>query len=110
MKFRAHEEEAMDRRSVRLGTRLWGSDEDLAGDVGVGMDPELLSLTEVCYFTPSIISPFLCRHCQYPEKQPLKIRSETLSGGSIHFVKSLVADVGCMAYSAVTGHQGLHPQ
>lgn len=50
MKFRAHEEEAMDRRSVRLGTRLWGSDEDLAGDVGVGMDPELLSLTEVCLF------------------------------------------------------------
>lgn len=56
MKFRVHEEEAMDRRSVRPRSRLWGSDEDLAGDVGVGMDPELLNLTEVCYFAPSIIS------------------------------------------------------
>lgn len=62
MKFRVHEEEAMDRRSVRLGTRLWGSDEDLAGDVGVGMNPELQSLTEVCYFVPFFplaFSPFL---------------------------------------------------
>lgn len=52
----------MDRRSVRLGTRLWGSDEDLAADVGVGMDPELLSLAEVCLFPhPSIHHfPLLC--------------------------------------------------
>lgn len=49
MKFRVHEGEAMDRRSVRPGMGLWGSDEDLAADVGVGMDPELLSLTEVCF-------------------------------------------------------------
>lgn len=36
---------------MRLGARgYWGSDEDLAGDVGMGMDPELLSLTEVCLF------------------------------------------------------------
>lgn len=113
MKFRVHEEEAMDRRSVRLGTRLWGSDEDLAGDVGVGMDPELQSLTEVCYFVhffPLLLSPFLCRHCQCPVKQPLKIRYETFSGGTIHLVKLLVADVERMAYSAVTGHLGLHPQ
>lgn len=47
----------MDRRSVRLGTRVWGSDVDLAGDVGVGMDPELLSLTEVCC-VPSYPLPF----------------------------------------------------
>lgn len=46
----------MDRRSVRLGTRVWGSDVDLAGDVGVGMDPELLSLTEVCC-VPSYLPP-----------------------------------------------------
>lgn len=56
-KFRVHEEEAMDRRSVRLGTRLWGSDEDLAADVGVGMDPELLSLAEVCFFLHPSFSP-----------------------------------------------------
>lgn len=49
MKFRVHEGGAMDRRSVRPGRELWGSDEDLAADVGVGMDPELLSLTEVCF-------------------------------------------------------------
>lgn len=49
LKFRVHEGEAMDRRSVRRGMGLWGSDEDLAADVGVGMDPELLSLTEVCF-------------------------------------------------------------
>lgn len=48
----------MDRRSIRLGTRLWGSDEDLAADVGVGMDPELLSLTEVCFYLHRF--PLLC--------------------------------------------------
>lgn len=53
-KFRqpSHEEGEIERsrRTVRLGTRVWGSDLELAGDVGMGMgmDPELRSLAEVC--------------------------------------------------------------
>ncbi|KAH8151399.1 uncharacterized protein LAJ45_04602 [Morchella importuna] len=45
-KFRAPSdgEDAMDRRSVMLGNLYWGSDEDLARDVGMGIDADMLSL------------------------------------------------------------------
>lgn len=37
----------MDRRSVMLGNLYWGSDEDLARDVGMGIDADMLSLAGV---------------------------------------------------------------
>jgi hypothetical protein len=77
-KFRAPSdgEDAMDRRSVMLGNLYWGSDEDLARDVGMGIDADLLSLAEVH-------PPFPCIHdCGADVKtEELKVVGVPVAGG-----------------------------
>lgn len=49
----------MDRRSVMLGNLYWGSDEDLARDVGMGIDADMLSLAGV-HSPPPLSSLYMC--------------------------------------------------
>lgn len=39
----------LDRTSVRPGMGLWGSDEEIARDSGIGMSPELLAMSQQLY-------------------------------------------------------------